>query len=560
MRPRISPRLVRLVNLNPLGRFLGDERLPRGFFYFGKIYFYATFIYVKHFFIIMKPIQILIVDMGSQYTLVIGRTLRELGLRAAVLSPGKAEGWLKSNKPKAIVLSGGSASVYGENSPEPPKNILKLGIPMLGICYGMQWISHKTGGVVAQHHERKEYGEAMVKFDSKNPLFRGIKSKNIVWASHGDSVEKVPAGFKIIARSADGKVIEAMSNAAKYIWGVQFHPEVTHTKEGKKILLNFLERIAKCERDWQPADMVDDIRNETAKASQGKRAIIGFSGGVDSTTLSAALAPVFGKKLLGICIDTGGLRRNEPEEIKSNAVAAGVNLKIVKAAARFQKAVGKQTHSELKRKRFKKLYGRILEEEAKRFGADFIVQGSLATDIIESGSAGKADLIKSHHNVGLNLKVKELHPFRNLFKYEVRELARQLKLPRSISERQPFPGPGLFIRIIGEPSQKDKLDIVRWADGVVADILKKHKVYGDVSQLIVALDCQRTVGIKGDGRVYAYSVIVRGVKTLDFMTAEGYQFPANVRREISTTVTKHPKIVRVFFDETNKPPATTEME
>lgn len=508
----------------------------------------------------MKPIQILIVDMGSQYTLVIGRTLRELGFRSAVLSPGKAEGWLKKNKPKAVILSGGSSSVYEENPPQPPKNILKLKIPILGICYGMQWISHRTGGMVVAHHERKEYGEAVVKLKVRNVLFHGVKRKNVVWASHGDSVEKVPAGYKIIARSLDGKVIEAMSNLVKKIWGVQFHPEVTHTKEGKKILLNFLEKIAKCEDDWQPADIVDDIRNEIATTAQNKKAIIGFSGGVDSTTLSAVLAPVFQKNLLAVCIDTGGLRRNELEEIEFNAKAAGVSLKIVKAAKRFQKAIGKQTHSELKRKRFKKLYGKILEEEAKKFKANYIVQGSLATDLIESGSAGKADLIKSHHNVGLNLKVKELHPFRNLFKYEVRELARSLKLPSSISERQPFPGPGLFIRIIGEPPKKDKLDIVRWADGEVADILKKHKVYSNVSQLIVALDCQRTVGIKGDGRVYAYSIIVRGVKTLDFMTAEGVQFPPNVRREISNAVTKHPKIVRVFFDETNKPPATTEME
>ncbi len=504
--------------------------------------------------------QILVIDLGSQYTLVIGRTLRELGYRSAVLSPGKAEGWLKGNKPKAVILSGGSAGVYEENSPQPPKNILKLGVPILGVCYGMQWIAHNTGGLVVLHNERREYGETAVICDTKDALFSGIKKKNTVWASHGDSVEKMPAGFRITARSGDGKVVEAMSNASKKIWGVQFHPEVTHTKEGKKILLNFIENIAKCEKDWQPADIIDDMRNETAKAAAGKRAIIGFSGGVDSTTLSAVLAPVFRKNILAVCLDTGGLRRNELEEIKFNAEAAGVRLKIVKAAARFQKAVGKQTHSELKRKRFKKLYGRILEEEAKRFMADFIVQGSLATDLIESGSAGKADLIKSHHNVGLNLKVKELHPFRNLFKYEVRELARALKLPKSVSERQPFPGPGLFIRIIGEPPKKDKLDIVRWADGEVADILKKHKIYNDVSQLIVALDCQRTVGIKGDGRVYAYSVIVRGVKTLDFMTAEGYQFPANVRREISTVVTRHPKIVRVFFDETNKPPATTEME
>ena len=508
----------------------------------------------------MKQIQILVIDMGSQYALVIGRALRELGFRSAVLSPGKAQSWLRGNMPKAIILSGGSASVYEENPPQPPKNILKLNIPILGICYGMQWISHKTGGRVVAHHERKEYGETVVKFDVKDLLFKGIKSKNIVWASHGDSVEKAPTGYKVIARSTDGKVIEAMSSQSKNIWGVQFHPEVTHTREGKKILLNFLEKIAKCVPDWQPADIVDDIRNEIAKATAGKKAIIGFSGGVDSTTLSAAMVPVFGKNLLAISIDTGALRKNELEEIRFNADAANINLKIVKSTARFQKSIGRQTHSELKRKRFKKLYGRILEEEARRFKADFIVQGSLATDIIESGSVGKADLIKSHHNVGLNLKIKELHPFRNLFKYEVRELARSLKLPASVSERQPFPGPGLFIRVIGVPPKKDKLEIVRWADGKVTDILKRHKVYHDVSQLIVALDCQRTVGIKGDGRVYAYSIIVRGVKTLDFMTAEGVQFPANVRREISTAVTKHPKIVRVFFDETNKPPATTEME
>jgi GMP synthase (glutamine-hydrolysing) len=508
----------------------------------------------------MKKIQILVVDMGSQYTLVIGRTLRELGFRSAVLSPGKAESWLKINKPKAIILSGGSASVYEENAPKPPKRILQLNVPILGICYGMQWISHKSGGEVIAHHEKKEYGEAAVIFETKDPLFRGIKNENIVWASHGDSVAKVPAGYKIIAKSEDGKITEAMSNIGKKIWGVQFHPEVTHSREGKKILINFLESIAKCEKDWQPADIIDDIRKETVFTAQGKKAIIGFSGGVDSTTLSAVLAPIFGKNLLAVCIDTGGLRKNELEEIKLNAIAAAVNLKIIKSAQRFQKAIGRETHSEIKRKKFKKLYGRILEEEAKLFKADFIVQGSLATDLIESGWAGKADLIKSHHNVGLNLKVKELHPFRNLFKYEVREFARQLKLPASISARQPFPGPGLFIRIIGEPPKSDKLDIVRWADGEVSDILIKHKIYNDVSQLIVALDCQKTVGIKGDGRVYAYSIIVRGVKTLDFMTAEGYQFPAEVRREISTVVTRHPKIVRVFFDETNKPPATTEME
>lgn len=510
--------------------------------------------------IFMKPVQILIIDLGSQYTLVIGRTLRELGFRSAILSPGKAESWLENDKPKAIILSGGSASVYGENPPQPPKNIFGAGASILGICYGMQWLAHVQNGSVVPHQENKEYGKTIVRFDGEDKLFSGAKKQSVVWASHGDSVEKVPKGCKIVARSKGTNTIAAMADPQKRIWGVQFHPEVTHSEEGKKILLNFLEKISGCQKDWKPTDIIAEIRNETARAAKERKTIIGFSGGVDSTTLSAVLSPVFRKNLLAVSIDTGALRRNELEEITSNAKSAGVNLKIVKAASRFQKAIGKNTHSEVKRKKFKKLYGRILEEEAKRFRADFIVQGSLATDIIESGSIGKADLIKSHHNVGLNLKIKELHPFRNLFKYEVRELAQQLKLPDSICARQPFPGPGLFIRVIGEPPKKNRLDIVRWADGEVADILRKYKLYDDVSQLIVALDCHRTVGIKGDGRVYAYSIVVRAVKTMDFMTAHGVQFPANVRKEISSVVTRHSKIVRVFFDETDKPPATTEME
>jgi len=508
----------------------------------------------------MRPIQILIIDLGSQYTLVIGRMLRELGYRSAIFSPRKAESWLKNNRPKAIILSGGSASVYEDGSPRPPKNILKASTPILGICYGMQWLAHVQNGSVVPHQENKEYGKTIAGFDTKEKLFSGIKKQSVVWASHGDSVEKVPKGYKIIARSKDTNTVAAMANPEKRIWGVQFHPEVTHSEEGKEILLNFLGKISGCQKDWKPADIINEIRNKTAGAAKGKKAIIGFSGGVDSTTLSAVLSAVFQKNLLAVSIDTGALRRNELEEIAGNAKSAGVNLKTVKAAGRFQKVIGKNTHSELKRKRFKKLYGRILEEEAKRFKADFIIQGSLATDLIESGSAGKADLIKSHHNVGLNLKIKELHPFRNLFKYEVRELARQLRLPDSISGRQPFPGPGLFIRVIGEPPKKEKLEIVRWADGEVTDILKKYKLYDDISQLIVALDCHRTVGIKGDGRVYAYSVIVRAVKTMDFMTAHGVQFPAHIRKEISSVVTRHPRIVRVFFDETDKPPATTEME
>ena len=251
---------------------------------------------------------------------------------------------------------------------------------------------------------------------------------------------------------------------------------------------------------------------------------------------------------------------NEVEEIRANAKSANVRLKVINASSRFQKGIGNTTHAEVKRKRFKKVYGRILEESARDFGANYIVQGSLATDIIESGKVGKAALIKSNHNVGLNLSVNELHPFRNIFKYEVRDLARALKLPAFISERQPFPGPGLFLRIRGKPPRPDKLAITRWADEKVTQILRKHKIYDDISQLIVGLNCTKAVGIKGDARVYGYVVEVRAVKTSDFMTARGCHFSDEVEAEICSVITKHPKVVHVAFYPTNKPPATTEFE
>lgn len=510
----------------------------------------------------MDSIQILVIDLGSQYTLVIGRTLRELGFRSIILSPKRADKWLEYNQPKGIILSGGSASIYEEDAPSPPKKILSSQIPILGICYGMHWLVQKSGGIVEDNRQNKEYGEAKAFFregdNRKNILFSGLRKESIVWASHGDSVSKLPPDFEQISRSEED-VIAAIAHRHKKIWGIQFHPEVTHTKEGKTILGNFM-RICKCSRDWNPKDIIADIRKEVADLAKDKKAIIGFSGGVDSSTLSAIISPVFKSNLLAVCIDTGGLRKDEIKEIEANAQAADIRLKIVREFPLFSKALGNATHSETKRKRFKKAYGQILEREAKSFKADFVIQGTLATDIIESGHTGKAALIKSHHNVGLNLNIKELHPFRNLFKYEVRSLAEELQLPRSISQRHPFPGPGLFIRIIGKPPKSDKLSILKWADVEVTQILKKHNVYDEASQWIIGLECNKTVGIKGEARVYAFTIIVRGLITADFMTGRGYQIPDYVRREITTSITKHPKIVRVHYDEANKPPATAELE
>ncbi len=508
-------------------------------------------------------IWILIVDLGSQYTKVIARTLAELGFRSVILPPKEASDWLKNNTPKAIILSGGSAGVNDKDFVAPPAGVLDANVPVLGICLGMQWLAKYFDGVIISMMGNKEYGETRIILDTANPLFAGMEKEQIVWASHGDSVQVIPRGFREIARSKDGETIEAIWNPARNIFALQFHPEVVHTPHGKEILKKFLADISGCEKDWQPRNIIEEIRAEICGAiKSGERAIIGFSGGVDSTTLSAIAAKVLKEDLLAVCIDTGALREDELEEIKFNAQAAGVRLKIVKAARIFQKYLGNTTDAEKKRKRFKKAYAKILGREAKSFGAKYLLQGTLNTDIIESGKDGEAAGIKGHHNVdNLIPGVEQLHPLRNLFKYEVRLLTKELGLPDSIVERKPFPGPGLFIRVSGEPAKPDKLAIVRWADGEVDYIVRKNAgVYNEISQLIVALNCVKTVGIKGDSRSYAYAIAVRALVTTDFMTGKGYQFPPEMRREITTALTRHPKIVRVFFDETNKPPATTEME
>lgn len=503
--------------------------------------------------------QILIIDLGSQYTRVIGRTLREMGFRSIILPSARAERWLKDHNPKGIILSGGSASVSDPKAPQIPEVVFESDVPILGICYGMQYIARRFGGEIVSHHKGKEYGKTSVIFHDDRLLDGIEKEPSIVWASHGDSVETPPSGFRVIAEATDGGTIQAMTDDTR-IWTLQFHPEVTHTQGGKTILRNFLAGICECETDWAAEDIIGEIRREVADVTADKRAIIGFSGGVDSTTLSAVLSPILGDSLLGICIDTGGLRENELDEIRQNAEAAGIRLRVVDAAERFEQALGDTTDAETKRKRFKVVYGEILEEEAKRFGADFIVQGTLATDEIESGKAGQAELIKSHHNVGLDLALDELHPFRNLFKYEVRDLGPALSLPEFVSARQPFPGPGLYVRVIGAPVTTKRRSILRFADAEATRILRKHGLYDEISQLVVALVCVDTVGIKGDGRVYKPSVVIRAVQTSDFMTVSGYQIPSEVRAEITDTITKHEDIVRVWYDETNKPPATTELE
>ncbi len=343
------------------------------------------------------------------------------------------------------------------------------------------------------------------------------------------------------------------------VWGVQFHPEVTHTPHGKAMLANFL-RHAGCERDWAPSSIVSSIQRDVIARLDRERAVLGFSGGVDSTTLSAILAPVLGERLLAVTIDGGHLRDGELAEIRTHAEAARVNLRVIGAHHEFHDALAGVIDAEEKRRRFRGVYTSLLVRAAQECGATAVLQGTLAPDRIESGATGGA-VIKSHHNVGLDMgTLLQIHPINFLFKYEVRALAKEIGLPESVWHRQPFPGPGLFLRVVGVPATPATLDMVRWADARVRDILMRRGVYEQLSQLVVAYIGVRTVGVKGDARVYGGAIVVRAVETLDFMTARGVHFSDDIEDEISSVLTRHPEIVRVWFDPTKKPPATTEME
>ena len=505
--------------------------------------------------------QVIIVELGSQFTIQIQRTLRELGVRSKIIKPEEAIN-LVQDSVKAIILSGGSASVHDSKAPQLPDIFLSLlrdeknKVPVLGICYGMQLLAHGLGGTVKE--ETKEYGSTLLTLNSEEEsksIFTSTSSEQTVWMNHGDSVTELPQGFHILAKTANA--VAAMSNGT--IHAVQFHPEATQTEYGKQIFQNFLD-LAGCEVDWKPGSVIDDIQQKVLTDLGERKAIIGFSGGVDSTTLSAILAPVLGDKLIAITIDPGNLREGELDEIRTNAESAGINLTVVEAADEFIAALATTTDAEEKRARFKECYQKIFVNEAQKADVQMIIQGTLAADKIESGATGGA-MIKSHHNVGLDMGgLEQIHPIDHLYKYEVRGLGKEIGLPERIFNRQPFPGPGLFIRIVDTPVTKEKLEAVRWADARVREILVKHGVYNEISQLVVAYMGIKTVGQKGDGRVYSNAIVVRPVTTVDFMTTEAYFLPPEIAKEISSVIPTHKDIVRVWFDYTEKPPATTEME
>ncbi len=505
-----------------------------------------------------NPTQLIIVDLGSQYTSVIARELLTLGFKSVILKPDNVSQFLKHSKPKGIILSGGAASVYDTDAPVIPDEIFALNIPILGICFGMQYLAYHSDKslVTGVENSNKEYGPIEITL-SQSELFKGLGDKLRVWASHGDIVKSAPLGFTVTAKSEN--VIEAMENAQKKLYAVQFHPEVTETQDNNLILKNFAKDICSCEKDWEASDIILGIQKKVLDEVGNGKAAIGVSGGVDSTTLAGLLAPSMGKHLFAFLIDTGAMRWKEVEEVQETCKRAKIDLHVVNAKNEFFENLKDEIDAEEKRRLFKEIYQRIFKKIIEENKITHILQGTLATDLIESGHLGGASKIKSHHNVGLDFGIKEITPFAHLFKHEVREIARTIKLESAISERKPFPGPGLFVRIVGTPVTEELIEKVRLADHLVTGILKTSHFYKEISQIVVALLGSKTVGVQGDSRSYNYPIVVRTVSSTDFMTVKGLEIPSDLRKAIITEVTKH-GFNRVFFDETPKPPATTELE
>ncbi len=512
----------------------------------------------------MRKNAVLVLDYGSQYTKLILRRVRESHIYSEVISVDTPVKEIVSMKPSAIILSGGPRSVYDKDALTIDKKIFEFGVPVFGICYGMQLMAYLLNGKV-ESSDTREYGRAEAEFDTESPLFKGIKSSSMVWMSHGDKVVKVPKGFKIIASTEDTKVA-AMGNFEKRLYAVQFHPEVSHTEFGKTILKNFLFGIAGITPDWKMGSFIDKKVEEIRKTVGNKKVILGLSGGVDSSVAAALIHKAIGDNLYCIFVDHGLLRKNEGETVyKTFKERFGFNLKMVDASKLFLSRLKGVSDPEEKRKIIGKTFVEVFEKEASAIkDAEFLAQGTLYPDVIESSAHGGTSVtIKTHHNVGglperMNLKL--LEPLRDLFKDEVREIGRILGLPEEIVSRHPFPGPGLAVRIIGEITE-EKIKILQDADHIFIEELRKEGLYNDISQAFCVLTPVKTVGVMGDYRTYEYVLALRAVKTEDFMTADWYEMPYPFLKRVSSKIINRVKgINRVVYDITSKPPATVEWE
>ncbi len=508
--------------------------------------------------------KVLILDFGSQYTQLIARRIREQNVYSEIHPYNFDFQKIRAFRPQAIILSGGPASVVAEAAPRINPEIFTLGIPILGICYGLQLMAHLLGGKVTPS-DKREYGRAVLKVLDDFSLLHHIKPESVVWMSHGDSVEKLPHGFKRIGESENTPFC-AIADEEKQIYGVQFHPEVIHTEEGTQILHNFLFRIAQIKADWNMAHFLTQAKDKIKKEVGRNKVICGLSGGVDSTVAAVLIHEAVGEKLECIFINNGLLRKNEAGKVQDNfREHFKIKLHYVDASERFLEKLKGVTDPETKRKIIGREFIAVFEEmAAKIHGAKYLAQGTLYPDVIESVSfKGPSATIKSHHNVGglpERMGLKLIEPLRELFKDEVRELGRELGIPKTLAHRQPFPGPGLAIRILGEVNP-DSLEILREADDIVVAEIKNSDWYYKVWQSFAVLLPVKTVGVMGDERTYENVIAVRCVGSVDGMTADWVALPPDLLGRISNRIINEVRGVnRVVYDVSSKPPATIEWE
>ncbi len=510
----------------------------------------------------MERRPIIVINFGSQYVQLIARRVRELGVYSEILSWDAPLEEIKRKNPYGIIFSGGPASVYEPDAPLPQEGIYRLGIPILGICYGLQVIAHQLGGKVVKA-DHQEYGRAVLRIIKSDPLFEEIPESIDVWMSHADRVEDLPPGFNRIAESP-GSPNAVIASRDKRIYGLQFHPEVAHTEHGKEILRNFLFNICGAKKNWEMGNFIEEKIKEIRDKVGDATVISALSGGVDSTVASVLVNRAIGNRLHCFFIDHGLLRLNERQEVESNLRSLGLNVKTIDAGDLFLERLRGIEDPEEKRKIIGRTFIEVFEREAGKVkGAEFLLQGTLYPDVVESAGIKGSAKIKTHHNVGglperMNLKL--LEPLRELFKDEVREIGKLLAVPSEILKRHPFPGPGLAVRIIGEVNRED-LEVLRKADRIFIDELKKAGLYDEVWQAFAVLLPIRSVGVMGDVRTYEKVIALRAVESTDGMTADWSRLPHEFLDRVARRIINEVRGVgRVVYDISSKPPSTIEWE